>query len=79
MGQAMGEKYKKESGIPIPGKIGPTAKYNFREMAVGDSFSFPMAEYTRVARAAGKFAYNNGYKFTLRTMGDGTGRVWRIS
>lgn len=70
--------YKIEKNIPIPvgaGTRGPSYKYPWRDMNVGDSIFIPdMTVYQINPHNAAK-KYNQ--KFSARTV-DGGVRVWRI-
>ena len=67
-----------DSTVPVP-KEYPQAKYPFGSMEVGDSFVVPNELRQRVAGAASQYTRRSDYKikFTTRSMGDGTVRIWR--
>jgi hypothetical protein len=79
--------FKIEKNVPMPEKNtarrpGRKAKYPFKEMKVGDSFSFgkytPSAQRSLIT-CANSFVKRTKAKseFTARKMNDGTLRVWR--
>lgn len=71
-------KFKIEKGVPMPAYRG---KYPFSEMAVGDSFTVPLAQRNIVLSSAQhwrKRTMNLGWKFSTRTVDDKTARIWRI-
>lgn len=66
-----------EKGVPIPaarGKYGELAK-SIRKMGIGDSFICPEGQRNKFYMSA----IRNGIKVTMRVMGDGKVRVWRVS
>jgi len=82
--------YQIQSNIPAPPltqRNGPTRKYPFKDMQVGDSFFVPLSaerwtrERTRVEVAAVKYANKNpGVRFTCASSRyDGGLRCWRIA
>lgn len=74
-------KYEVESGIemPPPPKRGRTAKYPFREMAVGDSFEIRVDKIADTQNASRVFAHRNRWKLSCRQMLDGTWRCFRLA
>lgn len=72
--------YKIEKGIPIPTKS-PRDLYNFRSMAVGDSFLLPSTVAQKVRMAATHFTKRSKgeYKYTVRIVDDKNHRCWRTS
>lgn len=72
-------KYTIEKNIPIPTEAGATrASYPFHQMEVGDSFTAPVSERARINNAICGHKKRHGAVFSVRTLGDGTVRVWRI-
>lgn len=69
--------FKIEKNIPAP-KKGRPPRYPFREMAIGDSFSFPAGDVGKVRSAATWNGKRSEMKFTVRIC-DGAGRIWRIA
>jgi len=67
-----------ERGIPIPPKKTTETKYPWRDMAVGDSFTIPLAAFGNVRVAAFRFGKKNGMRFCSRKDGDQV-RVWRTA
>lgn len=73
-----------DKGFPVPelgdrkGGRGRPAVYPFHKMAVGDSFSVPLESRNKATGAASLYAKTNGGKFSSKTMGDKTVRIWRI-
>lgn len=72
-----------QKNVPIPAVHktgGPTVKYPFRAMEVGDSFTAEVsaAEAKQIQRAATSFSRRNGVKFTTRRTASGVG-VWRTA
>lgn len=54
--------------------------YPFQDMEVGDSFSFPVNLYHKVASAASGYGRRNNMKFSMRSFKDeGVGRIWRTT
>ena len=64
---------KIDKGVPMPSRM----KYPFEEMEVGDSFLVLSDNRTSVSTLVGR--HQNGKKFSLRKMTDGTYRCWRIA
>lgn len=68
---------KIEKGIPVPGYR--TSKYKFSQMAIGDSFTFPLDDRSVVSSAAWQFGRRNKVKFSIRQLGDKKkARIWRM-
>lgn len=72
------ETYPVDKSVPLPDKSGPSRKYPFHKMEVGDSFAYPAAERNSVSGAAWHAAKVLGRKFVTRKHGDGY-RVWRVA
>ena len=73
-----------EKGIPIPPRkcgTGRPALYPFAEMKVGDSFAIESARKRqgRMCAIASDYGKRHGMRFTVRAIGDGMLRVWRIA
>lgn len=69
--------YQIERGIPIPPKDGRAAKYPWREMAVGDSFTVDKsAKDMNAQRANASRKY--GRKFCVRSIDENHCRIWRV-
>lgn len=73
-------KMKIEKGIPAPKVSAKNGKYNFQDMAVGDSVLFKSEEYDLqpVRVRASQMKKEIGATFTCRKV-DGGMRVWRIA
>ena len=67
--------YKVEKGVSIPRRPN---KYPFRDMKVGDSFAFPIAEYNLVSGSASSQMRRYGTQWAVRKYPDGTARIWRV-
>lgn len=74
------EKFKIETGVPIPTVCGKQERYPFGEMEVGNSFSFEGVEVSNVRQAASqhKRRKKNKVKFTVRKTLNGY-RCWRVA
>lgn len=69
---------KIDNNVPIPKTR--SAKYPFRDMAVGDSVFFdnePKGSQSNPAVAANAWGRMVGKKFSARTEGNGV-RIWRV-
>lgn len=81
---APGTAFKIEKGIPIPpskGGAGRPTLYPFAKMEVGDSFTIESArkQQGRMCAIASDYGKRHGMRFTVRTIGDGMLRVWRVA
>ena len=74
--------YVVEKNVPIS-SFGSRTSYPFPSMQIGDSFVFPKADQKRIAAAAWAYSKKSTeggrpVRFTIRTTGDGTCRIWRV-
>lgn len=71
---------KIESHIPIPETKVKKQKFPFREMNIGDSFSFPLLYYKIVINNSSNFSKRNPeYKFKVRKEENNERvRIWRV-
>lgn len=71
-------KYKIESGVPIPAGYGPrgTSQYPFMDMKVGDSFQVKDRTINAVRQNAFSWSRGSGKKFSVRKDGKFV-RAWR--
>lgn len=74
----MASTFQIERGVPMPAVRSSGAKYPFADMEVGDSFTAPEIERTRISGACQNKARQGDKKFTIRKTGDGFIRVWRV-
>lgn len=65
--------YKIEKGVDIPVR----APAQLKNLEVGDSFTFPIAERVNVASRASFIKRTTGKEFTTKRLDDETCRVWR--
>ncbi len=68
----MSDVYQKSKNIPIPCRVGLVSA--LRNLAIGESFAVPEKKKSSIHPAARRA----GVQVTLRTLGDGTVRIWRI-
>lgn len=67
-----------DKGIPAPPGGGThNRKYPFNEMEVDDSFACDGGTFVRPAAAA--YAKKHGKKFSVRKIGPGQFRCWRVA
>lgn len=71
--------YEIEKGIEIPKSVNGANKYPFNTMEIGDSFSFPYSEKTKVTPAASYAGTLDDKKFSIRKISETEGRCWRIA
>lgn len=64
--------YPKSQNIPIPTRVGLVSA--LRDLKLGESIAVPEAKKSSIHPAARRA----GVRVTLRTLGDGTVRAWRI-
>lgn len=70
--------FKIEQGIPVP--LGDArSRYPFQSMNVGDSFALTPQQVRSARNSMHAYAKRSGTRFTLREVGDGVWRCWRIS
>lgn len=79
----MTHKFTIQKNVPIPESRGRAAIYPFPKMEVGDSFEVSKGTYAAgqepVRRAAYAYGRMTGKKFTCRSTGEDTLRIWRIA
>jgi hypothetical protein len=68
----MSDVYQKSQNMPIPCRTGLVSA--LRGLEIGESLSVPSAKKSSVHPAAKRA----GVRVTVRTLGDGTVRVWRV-
>ncbi len=64
-----------EKSVPMPAK---SAGFPFGEMEVGDSFLIPADAHARAVSAASNYGKRYKKKITIRSVGDGVYRAWRV-
>lgn len=69
--------YKIEKNIPITQRKG-TIKYPFREMKIGDSFSFPKEKRNSVANSISLLKRFENLWFQISKISETECRVWRV-
>lgn len=68
-----------ECNKPMPEPGHHRIKYPFRQMNVGESFSFACDRLVQIQSAVSQFSRrNSNYKFTIRKIDANTYCVWRI-
>ena len=72
----MTTEYKIDKKTPFP--IRARDKYPFRDMQVGDCFTFSVIQRNTVTNAALQYGKRFGAKFTTRREGDLV-RIWRTA
>lgn len=77
--------YVIEKNVPLAEKKSKACKYPFREMEIGDSFSAPITEKTKIRNNIYTYSRILNRKFTARIVENDTSglaphvRVWRIA
>lgn len=72
---------KIDRGVPIPEKLqgGRPRRFDFSEMRVKDSVqASDDLEFRDMRSAAYRWGKEHGWKFTARTLPDGSFRLWRV-
>lgn len=72
------ETFEVEAGVEMPARRSRSSKYPFMQMDVGDSFGIQADAISRVRGAVANFVKSHEAKFSVRTLEDGTARVWRL-
>lgn len=68
-----------EKNVPLPSKATKTGfSATLREMAVGDSVHVPSEKVNSCRQLAYQMHNRSKSRFTLRTLEDGSIRLWRI-
>jgi len=65
--------YQKSQNIPIPCRTGLVS--TLRDLAIGESVAIPVKKKSSIHPAARRA----GVRVTMRTLGDGTVRIWRVA
>lgn len=68
-----------DTGVPVPteGRRGRVV-WPLEQLAVGESFVFPIESRATVASAASRRSRDNDKKFTIKKENDTSCRVWRV-
>lgn len=64
-----------DTGIPVPDR----ASYPIRDLAVGESFVFPLNKRGSVQTKASKIKAETGHDYTIRKIDNDTARIWRTN
>lgn len=72
--------YNVDKDVPLPPKRQDVlGQYALRELEVGESILFPVADRTRVSVAASTLKKKTGKDFTIRIVDTDSARIWRVS
>lgn len=70
--------YHIDSGVPVPLSATRRTLPPLRDLELGESIVFPLAQRFKVQQKASKLKARTGKVFTIRKMDEQTARVWRV-